>query len=223
MRARSSRTTRCASRSTSRWSASTSLAPGFGRIRLYESEHFAVVPNPVRLAVAAEDSLPGEAGFLDHATRGGVRDIGFGFDPLKPALERPAGDQPQRGRADALPASLRKHRDADRAGAIHDHAERDQPESSIGCSIGDHKRRAFAQPPGVERIAEDGSTAGRNRLVLEPTLRVWIVTRRADQRLVLHVAKAQHDPAVGQRNIRWRQLDPETLAKAVSQFDDARE
>ena len=173
------------------------------------------MPNTVRLAVASKDSFTREASFLDHATRRDVRYVSFGFDSLKSTLnECPASDQSQRGRADTLPASLWKHGNPDGARAVCDHTERDQSERPIGRSIGDHEGRPLALRPGVKGIAESRSTARRNRLVLQPPLRIRIVACRADQRLILHLAEAQHDPAVGHRSIRWRQLDPTTLTNS---------
>ena len=189
-----------------------------GQIGPNEGEHLAVMPNTMRFAVPSEYAFAQEASFLDHAARSGVRDVNLGLDSLKSALgDRPASDQPQRGRANTLPASLRKHGDRHRARAVGDDPERNQSDCAIARTVGDHERRTLAQRPGLAGIAERRSaTADRDRLVVQPPLRFRIVTRCTDKRLVLRLAEAQHDVTVGQRSVGWRQLDPTTLAETAS-------
>ena len=181
-----------------------------------EGEHLAVVPNTVRLAVVSEDSFTDKASFLDHATRSGVRHVSLGLDPLKSALsDRPASDQPQRSRSNTLSASLRKHRDSDRACAVGDDAERDESECAVGHRIGDHEGRPLALRPRLAGIAKGKNAAHRDWLIFQPPLRLRIVTRSTDKRPVLRLAEAQDDLAVGQRMVGWRQFHPTTLTKVV--------
>ena len=177
------------------------------------------MPNSVRSAVCSECALAYEASFLDHVSRGGVRDVSLGLDSLKPALSnRPASDQPQSGRTYTLSASLRKHGDSDGARAVGDHPERHQSNREITRSVRDHERRPLPLGPALAGIAEVSSaSAQRHRLIFKPPLRLRIMTRRTDKRLVLGLAETQHDLAVGRRTIRKLQLDPTTLTDTPSQ------
>lgn len=168
-----------------------------GQIGSNEGEHLAVMPNTMRFAMLSEYALANEARFLDHSTRSGVRNVSLGLDSLESALSsRPVSDQSHRGRANTLPASLGKHRDRDRARAVGDDPERNQSDCAIAPGIGDHEGRPLALRPGLAGVSEHRSATRRGRL-LQPSARFRIVTRSSDKRLVLRLAEAQDDLAVG--------------------------